>query len=308
MARLIDGKQLSAQVLDEVATEVQQLKAEQGITPALAVVLVGDDPASQVYVRNKVLRAEEAGIRSIEHRLEADTDQQTLNAVVDQLNKDPEVHGILVQLPLPKQLDEAQIIAAINPAKDVDGFHPLSVGALASGQPSLVPCTPLGCMIMLQQIHNDLSGKHAVVIGRSNIVGKPMAALLLQANCTVTTVHSRTQNIEALCRQADIVVAAVGRPELVKAEWIKPGATVIDVGINAIEVDGRRKLVGDVDFASVEPVAEAITPVPGGVGPMTIACLMKNTLTAARAQLVNSSAEVSSVDIESNPEPTAAVG
>ncbi len=313
MARLIDGKQLSAQVLDEVATEVQQLKAEQGITPALAVVLVGDDPASQVYVRNKVLRAEEAGIRSIEHRLEADTDQKTLNAVVDQLNNDPEVHGILVQLPLPKQLDEAQIIAAINPAKDVDGFHPLSVGALASGQPSLVPCTPLGCMIMLQQIHNDLSGKHAVVIGRSNIVGKPMAALLLQANCTVTTVHSRTQNIEALCRQADIVVAAVGRPELVKADWIKPGATVIDVGINAVEVDGRRKLVGDVDFASVEPVAEAITPVPGGVGPMTIACLMKNTLTAARAQL----AEVSSSDSsngsadnksQSNPEPTAAVG
>ena len=309
MARLIDGKQLSAQVLDEVATEVQQLKAEQGITPALAVVLVGDDPASQVYVRNKVLRAEEAGIRSIEHRLEADTDQQTLNAVVDQLNNDPEVHGILVQLPLPKQLDEAQIIAAINPAKDVDGFHPLSVGALASGQPSLVPCTPLGCMIMLQQIHSDLSGKHAVVIGRSNIVGKPMAALLLQANCTVTTVHSRTQNIEALCRQADIVVAAVGRPELVKADWIKPGATVIDVGINAVEVDGRRKLVGDVDFASVEPVAEAITPVPGGVGPMTIACLMKNTLTAARAQLAAvSSSDSASKDNESTPEPTAAVG
>lgn len=309
MARLIDGKQLSAQVLDEVATEVQQLKAEHDITPALAVVLVGDDPASQVYVRNKVLRAEEAGIRSIEHRLEADTDQQTLNAVVDQLNKDPEVHGILVQLPLPKQLDEAQIIAAINPAKDVDGFHPLSVGALASGQPSLVPCTPLGCMIMLQQIHNDLSGKHAVVIGRSNIVGKPMAALLLQANCTVTTVHSRTQNIEALCRQADIVVAAVGRPELVKADWIKTGATVIDVGINAVEVDGRRKLVGDVDFASVEPVAEAITPVPGGVGPMTIACLMKNTLTAARAQLAAaSSSDSASKDKESNLEPTAAVG
>lgn len=309
MARLIDGKQLSAQVLDEVATEVQQLKAEHDITPALAVVLVGDDPASQVYVRNKVLRAEEAGIRSIEHRLEADTDQQTLNAVVDQLNKDPEVHGILVQLPLPKQLDEAQIIAAINPAKDVDGFHPLSVGALASGQPSLVPCTPLGCMIMLQQIHNDLSGKHAVVIGRSNIVGKPMAALLLQANCTVTTVHSRTQNIEALCRQADIVVAAVGRPELVKADWIKAGATVIDVGINAVEVDGRRKLVGDVDFASVEPVAEAITPVPGGVGPMTIACLMKNTLTAARAQLVKYNAEGSADNkSQSTPEPTAAVG
>ncbi len=315
MARLIDGKQLSAQVLDQVATEVQQLKAEHGLTPALAVVLVGDDPASQVYVRNKVRRAEEAGIRSIEHRLGMDTDQQTLNAIVDQLNNDPDVHGILVQLPLPAQLDEAQIIAAINPAKDVDGFHPLSVGALASGQPSLVPCTPLGCMIMLQQIHDDLSGKHAVVIGRSNIVGKPMAALLLQANCTVTTVHSRTKDIESLCRQADIVVAAVGRSELVKADWINPGATVIDVGINAVEVEGRRKLVGDVDFASVEPVAGAITPVPGGVGPMTIACLMKNTLTAARAQLASVNADGSSrsnssgsSDSQSNSQPAVAVG
>jgi len=313
MARLIDGKQLSAQVLDQVATEVQQLKAEHGLTPALAVVLVGDDPASQVYVRNKVRRAEEAGIRSIEHRLGMDTDQQTLNAIVDQLNNDPEVHGILVQLPLPAQLDEAQIIAAINPAKDVDGFHPLSVGALASGQPSLVPCTPLGCMIMLQQIHDDLSGKHAVVVGRSNIVGKPMAALLLQANCTVTTVHSRTKDIEALCRQADIVVAAVGRAELIKDDWIKPGATVIDVGINAVEVDGRRKLVGDVDFASVEPVAGAITPVPGGVGPMTIACLMRNTLIAARAQLSSASSSESSnssssSDSKSNSQPAVAVG
>lgn len=310
MAQLIDGKQLSAQVLDEVATEVQQLKEEYGVTPALAVVLVGDDPASQVYVRNKVRRAEEAGIRSIEHRLGVDTNQAMLNAVVDQLNRDPEVHGILVQLPLPKQLDEAQIIAAINPAKDVDGFHPLSVGALASGQPSLVPCTPLGCMIMLQQNHKDLSGKHAVVIGRSNIVGKPMSALLLQANCTVTTVHSRTQNIEALCRQADIVVAAVGRPELVKADWIKPGATVIDVGINAVEVNGLRKLVGDVDFASVEPVAGAITPVPGGVGPMTIACLMKNTLTAACTQLAAAAESASDGPLDSllNSDPTAAVG
>lgn len=306
MARLIDGKQLSAQVLSEIGTEVQQLKAEHNITPALAVVLVGDDPASQVYVRNKVRRAQEAGIRSIEHRLGGDTDQTTLNAVVDQLNNDSEVHGILVQLPLPSQLDEAQIIAAINPAKDVDGFHPLSVGALASGQPSLVPCTPQGCMIMLQQIHEDLSGKHAVVIGRSNIVGKPMSALLLQANCTVTTVHSRTQNIEALCRQADIVVAAVGRPELVKADWIKPGATVIDVGINAIEVDGGRKLVGDVDFASVEPEAGAITPVPGGVGPMTIACLMKNTLIAARAQQVAISSKDGEIPL--SPEPTSMTG
>lgn len=302
MAQLIDGKQLSAQVLDEVAAEVQQFKAEYGMTPALAVVLIGDDPASQVYVRNKVRRAKEAGIRSIEHRLGIDTDQTTLNAVVEKLNLDSEVHGILVQLPLPDQLDETQIISAINPAKDVDGFHPLSVGALASGQPSLVPCTPLGCMIMLQLIHKDLSGKHAVVIGRSNIVGKPMSALLLQANCTVTTVHSRTKNIEALCRQADIVVAAVGRPELIKADWIKPGATVIDVGINAIEKEGRRKLVGDVDFDSVASVAKAITPVPGGVGPMTIACLMKNTLTAARAQFATGRTS------ESSPEPAAAVG
>lgn len=285
MAQLIDGKQLSAQVLAQVADEVQQLTAEQGVSPGLAVVLVGEDPASQVYVRNKVRSATAAGIRSIEHRLDASTDQQTLNALVEQLNNDPEVHGILVQLPLPPQLDEAQIIAAINPEKDVDGFHPLNVGALASAQPGLVPCTPLGCMIMLQQAHDDLSGKHAVVIGRSNIVGKPMAALLLQASCTVTTVHSRSKDIEAICRQADILVAAVGRPEMVNADWVKPGATVIDVGINAIERDGARKLVGDVDFAAVEPVAGAITPVPGGVGPMTIACLMKNTLTAARRQL-----------------------
>ncbi len=285
MAQLINGKQLSAQVLAQVAEDVQQLTAERGVCPGLAVVLVGEDPASQVYVRNKVRSATTAGIRSIEHRLEASTDQQTLNALVAQLNNDPEVHGILVQLPLPPQLDEAQIIAAINPEKDVDGFHPLNVGALASAQPGLVPCTPLGCMIMLQQAHDDLSGKHAVVIGRSNIVGKPMAALLLQASCTVTTVHSRSKNIEAICRQADILVAAVGRPEMVNADWVKPGATVIDVGINAIERDGARKLVGDVDFAAVEPVAGAITPVPGGVGPMTIACLMKNTLTAARRQL-----------------------
>lgn len=285
MAQLIDGKQLSAQVLAQVADEVQQLTAEQGVSPGLAVVLVGEDPASQVYVRNKVRSATAAGIRSIEHRLDASTDQQTLNALVEQLNNDPEVHGILVQLPLPPQLDEAQIIAAINPEKDVDGFHPLNVGALASAQPGLVPCTPLGCMIMLEQAHDDLSGKHAVVIGRSNIVGKPMAALLLQASCTVTTVHSRSKDIEAICRQADILVAAVGRPEMVNADWVKPGVTVVDVGINAIERDGARKLVGDVDFAAVEPIAGAITPVPGGVGPMTIACLMKNTLTAARRQL-----------------------
>ncbi|OIN07616.1 bifunctional methylenetetrahydrofolate dehydrogenase/methenyltetrahydrofolate cyclohydrolase FolD [Oceanisphaera psychrotolerans] len=285
MGHIINGKQLSAEVLQQVAADVAALKAELGVTLGLAVVLVGDDPASQVYVRNKVRQAGEAGIRSIEHRLPADTSQATLNALVDSLNHDPKVHGILVQLPLPDHLDEDDIIAAINPDKDVDGFHPLNVGALAAAQPGLVPCTPLGCMIMLQQAHGNLSGKHAVVIGRSNIVGKPMAALLLQASCTVTIAHSRTRDIAAVCRDADILVAAVGRPELVKADWIKPGATVIDVGINAIERDGKRKLVGDVDFVDVAPVAGAITPVPGGVGPMTIACLMKNTVTAARKQL-----------------------
>lgn len=285
MAQLIDGKQISARVLQEVAAEVELIRAEHGITPTLAVVLVGEDPASQVYVSNKVKRATEAGMGSIEHRLDADTSQEALNELIDALNTDPEVHGILVQLPLPPHLDEDEVIAAIHPAKDVDGFHPLNVGALASGRPSLVPCTPQGCMIMLRQVHPDLSGKHAVVVGRSNIVGKPMAALLLQANCTVTIVHSRTQQIESLCRQADILVAAIGKPEFINADWIKPGATVIDVGINARDVEGRRKLEGDVAFESVAQVAGAITPVPGGVGPMTIACLLLNTTRAARLQL-----------------------
>ena len=285
MAQLIDGKQISAQVLQEVAAEVELIGAEHGIKPTLAVVLVGEDPASQVYVSNKVKRAIEAGMGSIEHRLDADTTQAALNELIDALNNDPEVHGILVQLPLPSHLDEDAVISAIHPAKDVDGFHPLNVGALASGRPSLVPCTPQGCMIMLREIHPDLSGKHAVVVGRSNIVGKPMALLLLQANCTVTIVHSRTQHIESLCRQADILVAAIGRPEFINADWVKPGATVIDVGINARDVDGKRKLVGDVAFESVAQVAGAITPVPGGVGPMTIACLLLNTTRAARLQL-----------------------
>ena len=283
MASLIDGKQVSQQVIDEVAHEVTAFVSEYGFAPGLAVVLVGEDPASQVYVRNKVKRAEEVGMNSIEHKLPIDCSQDTLNKLIDELNANPAVHGILVQLPLPEHLNEEEVIEAISPEKDVDGFHPLNVGALACGEATLVPCTPLGCMIMLKRQCGDLSGKNAVVIGRSNIVGKPMAALLLQANCTVTIVHSRTQNIEAICAQADIVVAAIGRPEFVDASWIKPGAIVIDVGINAIEREGRRKLVGDVDFAAVEPIAEAITPVPGGVGPMTIACLMKNTLTAANA-------------------------
>lgn len=283
MTTRIDGKVISAQVLEAVASDAAAFLAEYGIKPGLAVVLVGEDPASQVYVRNKIARATESGLNSIEHRLPIDTDQATLNQLVADLNADPSVHGILVQLPLPDHLDEEQIIAAISPAKDVDGFHPENVGALNVGKESLVPCTPQGCMIMIDQVlGKDLSGKHAVVVGRSNIVGKPMAALLLQANCTVTIVHSRTASPEALAKEADILVAAVGRPEMIGADWIKPGATVIDVGINVIERDGKRKLVGDVDYAAAETVAGAITPVPGGVGPMTIACLMKNTLTAAR--------------------------
>lgn len=285
MAQLIDGKQLSDQVLQEVASEVELLRAEHDIVPTLAVVLVGEDPASQVYVRNKVKRAEEAGMCSIAHRLDAECTQDVLNKLIDHLNNDPKVHGILVQLPLPSHLNDEEVIASIHPAKDVDGFHPLNVGALASGRPSLVPCTPQGCMIMLRQVHPELSGKNVVVVGRSNIVGKPMAALLLQANCTVTIAHSRTKNIESLCLNADIVVAAVGRAEFINADWIKPGATVIDVGINAIDVDGKRKLVGDVDFESVARIAGAITPVPGGVGPMTIACLLLNTTRAAKSQL-----------------------
>lgn len=285
MAQIIDGKQMAAELVAEVARSADGIHRDYGVLPGLAVVLVGEDPASQVYVRNKVARATEAGLNSIEHKLPADTTQDVLNALVDELNADPAVHGILVQLPLPGHLNENEIIARIAPEKDVDGFHPVNVGELVVGNASLVPCTPQGCLIMLQKTLGDLSGKHAVVIGRSNIVGKPMAMLLLHANCTVTVVHSRTPNAAELCRQADIVVAAVGRAEMVDASWIKPGATVIDVGINVTEVDGRRKLLGDVKFADVEPVAHAITPVPGGVGPMTIACLMNNTLIAARNQL-----------------------
>jgi methylenetetrahydrofolate dehydrogenase (NADP+)/methenyltetrahydrofolate cyclohydrolase len=281
----IDGKVISAQLLEQVTGDVIEFKAKHGITPGLAVVLVGDDPASQVYVRNKVQRAEQVGIRSIKHRLDANVSQETLNDLVAELNADPEIHGILVQLPLPKHLDEDEIVDAIAPSKDVDGFHSLNVAALATGKPGLVPCTPQGSMTMLRQTLADLTGLHAVVIGRSNIVGKPMAALLLQANCTVTMVHSRTRDIASVCRQADILVAAVGSPKLVNADWVKPGATVIDVGINVEMLDGVRKLCGDVDFESVSKVAGAITPVPGGVGPMTIANLLANTLQAAQAQM-----------------------
>ncbi|REG82008.1 bifunctional methylenetetrahydrofolate dehydrogenase/methenyltetrahydrofolate cyclohydrolase FolD [Marinomonas pollencensis] len=285
MAQIIDGKKASAKLLSQVAGDVIEFKAKHGITPGLAVVLVGDDPASQVYVRNKVQRAEQVGIRSIEHRLDANVSQAELNALVDELNANPDVHGILVQLPLPGHLDEDRIVDAIAPSKDVDGFHSLNVAALATGKPGLVPCTPQGSMTMLSETLGDLTGLHAVVIGRSNIVGKPMAALLLQANCTVTMVHSRTRDIASVCRQADILVAAVGVPKLVKADWVKPGATVIDVGINVEIIDGARKLFGDVDFASVSEVAGAITPVPGGVGPMTIANLLANTLQAAESQM-----------------------
>ena len=282
-AQLIDGKAAAARVLAEVAADVAVLKA-QGIEPALAVVLVGDDPASHVYVRNKVLRANEVGIRSLEYRLGADASAEDVLEVVAGLNADASVNGILVQLPLPAHIDETRVLQAIDPAKDVDGFHSENVGGLSQGRPVLTPCTPAGCMRLLRDTLGDLSGKHAVVVGRSNIVGKPMAALLLAANCSVTVLHSRSVKPEKLCGQADIVVAAVGRPRMIGADWIKPGAVVIDVGINRIEENGRSRLVGDMDFDAVLPVASAITPVPGGVGPMTIAMLMHNTLLAARQQ------------------------
>lgn len=281
--KLIDGKAAAARVIAEVKAQVEDMKT-QGIAPALTVILVGEDPASQVYVRNKVLRAEECGIRSEEHKLPADTSEATLLALIGELNADASVHGILVQLPLPAHIDETRVLQAIDPRKDVDGFHAENVGGLSQGRDVLTPCTPAGCMRLLEDSIGELGGKHAVVIGRSNIVGKPMAALLLKAHCTVTVVHSRSANLKELCRQADIVVAAVGRPRLVDADWLKPGAVVIDVGINRITEGERSRLVGDVDFDSALPKVAAITPVPGGVGPMTIAFLMKNTLTAARLQ------------------------
>ena len=279
-ATLIDGKAFAASVRTRVAEHVTRLK-EHGVTPGLAVVLVGEEPASQVYVRNKGKQTVEVGMASFEHKLDADTSEADLLAVVEKLNADPSVHGILVQLPLPDHLDSDLVINAIDPAKDVDGFHISNVGLLATGQKSMVPCTSLGCLMMLRDHHGSLSGLNAVVLGRSNIVGKPMAQLLLKDNCTVTIAHSRTKDLADMCQGAEILVAAVGRPEMVPGEWVKPGATVIDVGINRIERDGKNKLVGDVDFASASQVAGAITPVPGGVGPMTIACLLANTVTAA---------------------------
>jgi methylenetetrahydrofolate dehydrogenase (NADP+)/methenyltetrahydrofolate cyclohydrolase len=278
-ADIIDGKAFAARVRADVAAQVAGLKG-RGITPGLAVVLVGEDPASQVYVRNKHAQTVEAGMASFEHRLPADTAEADLLALVAALNADPAVHGILVQLPLPRHLDADLVINAIDPAKDVDGFHISNVGLLATGQKAMVPCTPLGCLMLLRDRHGDLSGMSAVVVGRSNIVGKPMAQLLLRDSCTVTLAHSRTRDLPAVCRQADILVAAVGRPEMLTGDFVRPGATVIDVGINRVTRDGKARLVGDVDFASAAAVAGAITPVPGGVGPMTIACLLANTLTA----------------------------
>ncbi|MEM9437875.1 MAG: bifunctional methylenetetrahydrofolate dehydrogenase/methenyltetrahydrofolate cyclohydrolase FolD [Pseudomonadota bacterium] len=280
-AQVIDGKAFAAEVRGKVALHVARLKEEHGITPGLAVVLVGEDPASQVYVRSKGKQTVEAGMASFEHRLDAGTDEATLLALVEQLNADPAVHGILVQLPLPGHLNEDLVIGAIDPAKDVDGFHISNVGLLGTGQKSMVPCTPLGCLMMLRDHYGSLSGLDAVVIGRSNIVGKPMAQLLLGDSCTVTIAHSRTKDLPEVVRRADIVVAAVGRAEMVPGDWIKPGATVIDVGINRIDAgEGKTRLVGDCDYASCAAVAGAITPVPGGVGPMTIACLLANTVTA----------------------------
>ncbi|KQM67595.1 bifunctional 5,10-methylene-tetrahydrofolate dehydrogenase/5,10-methylene-tetrahydrofolate cyclohydrolase [Sphingomonas sp. Leaf17] len=276
-AQIIDGKAFAADLRTRIAGEVARLRAATGRAPGLAVVLVGEDPASSVYVRSKGKATIAAGMLSFEHRLPADVSQDTLLALVARLNADPTVDGILVQLPLPRGLDESAIITAIDPDKDVDGFHPVNAGRLATGLPGFVPCTPLGCVMLLKSVLGDLSGKDAVVIGRSNIVGKPMAQLLIAESCTVTVAHSRTRDLKAVVARADIVVAAVGRAQMVRADWIKPGATVIDVGINRTEAG----LVGDVDFADVAGVAGAITPVPGGVGPMTIAVLLRNTVVSA---------------------------
>ncbi|PKR50586.1 bifunctional methylenetetrahydrofolate dehydrogenase/methenyltetrahydrofolate cyclohydrolase FolD [Thalassospira marina] len=281
-AKIIDGKAFAAKLRGDITTEVAKLKAEHGIVPGLAVVLVGEDPASQVYVRNKGKQTIECGMNSYEHKLPAATSQEDLVALITQLNNDPNVHGILCQLPVPKHIDENAVLAAIDPAKDVDGFHIINAGALATGGDGIAPCTPYGCLMLLKDTLGDLSGKRAVVVGRSNIVGKPMAQLLLKENCTVTIAHSRTRDLPEEVRRADIVIAAVGRPNMIKGDWIGKGATVIDVGINRIEGEnGKMKLVGDVDFDSAVEVAGAITPVPGGVGPMTIACLLNNTLIAA---------------------------
>ena len=279
---MIDGKTVAAGLRSRVADVAAQLRSEMNVTAGLATVLVGNDPASRVYVRAKAGACSAAGLGSFEIRFPADISEATLVTEIEKLNADDRVDGVLVQLPLPPHIDSYRIIGAIDPAKDVDGFHPINVGRLWSGASGLVPCTPQGCLILLRTVHDDLSGAGAVVLGRSNLVGKPMAALLLAADCTVTLLHSKSRDMAAMCRRADILVAAVGRPKMVKADWIKPGATVIDVGISPLPLpDGGSRVVGDVDFASVCTVAGAITPVPGGVGPMTIACLLRNTLIAA---------------------------
>jgi len=284
MTEIIDGKAFAAELRARVATTVSTLESSHGLIPGLAVVLVGEDPASEVYVRNKGKQTVEVGMASFEHRLSDQTTEGELLVLIDQLNSDPTVHGILVQLPLPAQINTHAVINAIDPDKDVDGFHLINVGRLTTGESGLVPCTPLGCMMLLRAYAGDLSGQNAVIVGRSNIVGKPMASLLLAAHCTVTVAHSRTKDLTDVCRQADILIAAVGRAEMIQGGWIKPGATVIDVGINRIDGEnGKKRLVGDVEFASASAVAGAITPVPGGVGPMTIACLLRNTVQAACA-------------------------
>lgn len=287
-ATLIDGKVYSAAVKDKAAAGVAALKSEHGIEPGLAVVLVGDDPASQVYVRNKGIACEQVGIRSFEHRLPGDTKQDALLDLVGKLNADPAVHGILVQFPVPAHISQQAVIDAIDPLKDVDGLHPLNAGRLASGLDAMVPCTPSGCLVMLKGVREDLSGLKALVIGRSNLVGKPMAQLLLRENCTVTMAHSRTKDLRGEARAADILVAAIGQPRFVKGDWVKPGSLVIDVGMNRIPApekgEGKTRLVGDVDFGPASEIAGAITPVPGGVGLMTVAGLMRNTVIAAHRQ------------------------
>ena len=288
-AKLIDGKVYAERLRAQVAEQVAQLKRDHDLQPGLAVVLVGEDPASQIYVRSKGEHSLAAGMHSVTHRLPADADQHELLRLIAGLNADPLIHGILVQLPLPKHLDETSVLAAVSPDKDVDGLHVVNAGRLASGLPGLYPCTPMGSMILLRETLGDLTGKRAVVIGRSVLVGRPIAQLLLQADCTVTIAHSRTVDLPAVCREADILVAAVGRPRMIRGDWIKPGATVIDVGINRIPFDdpekaaaGRTKVVGDVHFKEASQVAGAITPVPGGVGLMTVAVLLQNTVTAAK--------------------------
>ncbi len=285
-ARIIDGKAFAAKLRGRVAAAVAELKAGRGLTPGLAVVLVGENPASRVYVRNKAKQTVETGMQSFEHRLPAETGQDELLALVDRLNRDPAVNGILVQLPLPAQIDSEAVLSAIDPAKDVDGFHVVNAGRLMTGVGApLVACTPLGCSLLLKDTLGELKGLNAVVVGRSNIVGKPLALLLLAEHCTVTIAHSRTRDLPGLCRTADILIGAVGRPEMIRGDWIKPGATVIDVGINRVESgDGKSRLTGDVAFDEAVRVAGAITPVPGGVGPMTIACLLANTVTASCRQ------------------------